>query len=120
MALAARARQLLPYVNFLVATTALAFQTTVLYPWHVQLDTAFHNLKGEQAEILKGYHNAKLRRFSQLEARMEGLERRMQNCAVTSLIASRSGLGVLRQLLGQRTMTHSDAHTPPKNTAHEY
>jgi hypothetical protein len=78
MAFAARAHHLLPYVNFLVATTALAFQTTVLYPWHVQLDTAFHTLKGEQAEILKGYHDAKLQRFAQLEARMEGLERRMQ------------------------------------------
>ncbi|KAF8205337.1 hypothetical protein K438DRAFT_1818955 [Mycena galopus ATCC 62051] len=78
MGLAGRAHRLLPYVNFLVATSALAFQTAVLYPWHVQLDTAFHNLRGEQAEILKGYHDAKLRRFAQLEARMEGLERRIQ------------------------------------------
>jgi hypothetical protein len=59
-----RTRQLLPYINFAVATTALGFQTMVLYPWHAQLDAGFHVLKREQAEILRGYHDAKLQRFA--------------------------------------------------------
>ncbi|KAJ7140722.1 hypothetical protein C8R44DRAFT_866420 [Mycena epipterygia] len=78
MVFGARARQLLPYVNFVVATSALIFQTTVLYPWHYQLDDAFHVLKDEQAGMLKGYHEVKIQRFTELERRMEGLERRMQ------------------------------------------
>ncbi|KAJ6573390.1 hypothetical protein DFH09DRAFT_1312091 [Mycena vulgaris] len=78
MVLGARARQLLPYVNFVVAGAALAFQTTVLYPWHYQLDNAFHGLKDEQAEMLRMYHDVKIQRFSELERRMEGLERRIQ------------------------------------------
>jgi hypothetical protein len=78
MVLGPRARQLLPYINFAVATTALGFQTMVLYPWHAQLDAGFHILKREQAEILRGYHDAKLQRFAQLEARMKEVERRIQ------------------------------------------
>ncbi|KAJ7457794.1 hypothetical protein FB451DRAFT_588869 [Mycena latifolia] len=78
MAFGPRARQFLPYINFVVASTALAFQTTVLYPWHHQLDAAFHVLKDEQAEMLRTYHDVKLRRFGELERRMEGLEQRMQ------------------------------------------
>ncbi|KAJ7148955.1 hypothetical protein C8R43DRAFT_1007773, partial [Mycena crocata] len=66
------------YVNFVVATTALAFQTTVLYPWHHELDHAFQGLKHQQAGMLKEYHDAKIQRFSDLERRMEELERRMQ------------------------------------------
>ncbi|KAJ7090776.1 hypothetical protein B0H15DRAFT_884044 [Mycena belliarum] len=73
-----RLRQFLPYVNFAVATTALGFQTTVLYPWHHQLDAAFHVLKAEQAEMLRTYHDVKLRRFGELERRMQELEKRMQ------------------------------------------
>ncbi|KAJ7671733.1 hypothetical protein B0H17DRAFT_1085035 [Mycena rosella] len=78
MVFGARARQFLPYVNFVVASTALAFQTTVLYPWHYQLDNAFHVLKDDQAEMLRNYHDVKIQRFGELERRMEGLERRMQ------------------------------------------
>ncbi|KAJ7608612.1 hypothetical protein DFH06DRAFT_1245925 [Mycena polygramma] len=73
-----RARQLLPYVNFVVATSALVFQTTVLYPWHHQLDAAFHVLKDEQARMLREYHEVKVQRFSELERRLGGLEKRIQ------------------------------------------
>ncbi|KAJ7888494.1 hypothetical protein B0H13DRAFT_1888360 [Mycena leptocephala] len=48
-------------------------------PWHAQLDAGFHVLKREQAEILRGYHDAKLQRFAQLEARMKEVERRIQS-----------------------------------------
>ncbi|KAJ7457274.1 hypothetical protein B0H11DRAFT_2063654 [Mycena galericulata] len=84
MVLGPRARQLLPYINFFVATTALGFQTTVLYPWHYQLDEAFHKLKDEQARMLRMYHEVKIQRFEELERRMEGLEKRMQVCRVNA------------------------------------
>ncbi|KAJ7731314.1 hypothetical protein DFH07DRAFT_755762 [Mycena maculata] len=80
MVFGAGVRKFLPYVNFVVTSSALVFQTTVLYPWHHQLDAGFHILKDEQAGTLKGYHEVKIQRFTELERRMEGLERRMQVC----------------------------------------
>ncbi|KAJ7626096.1 hypothetical protein FB45DRAFT_922927 [Roridomyces roridus] len=65
---------LLPYINFLVASSALAFQITVLYPSH-------QVLKQEQAALLRTYHELKIQRFAELERRMDGLERRMQTGA---------------------------------------
>lgn len=38
--------------NFLVATSALTFQVTVLYPWHKQLDEDFEKLKKEHLRVL--------------------------------------------------------------------
>lgn len=39
--------------NFLVATSALCFQVTVLYPWHKQLDEDFEALKKEHLRVLQ-------------------------------------------------------------------
>ncbi|KAJ6623280.1 hypothetical protein B0H10DRAFT_2162553 [Mycena sp. CBHHK59/15] len=78
MVLGPTARRLLPYVNFAVAATALAFQTTVLYPWHHELDSAFHQLKNEQAGMLEKYHTVKLQRLAELERKIAGLEHRAQ------------------------------------------
>lgn len=39
--------------NFLVASSALAFQVFVLYPWHKQLDDGFEALKKEHLRVLK-------------------------------------------------------------------
>lgn len=60
-------RRWLPYVNFAVAASALIFQTTVLYPWHEELDHAFKKMKDEQARQLKLYHELKVRRLDELE-----------------------------------------------------
>jgi hypothetical protein len=74
------ARRFLPYVNFVVATAALGFQTTVLYPWHVQLDEGFHMLQQEQARMLQEYHVVKLQRLAELEQKINRLERRAEVC----------------------------------------
>lgn len=39
-------------VNFAVASSALAFQVFVLYPWHNQLDDEFKALKREHLRVL--------------------------------------------------------------------
>jgi hypothetical protein len=39
-------------VNFTVASSALAFQVFVLYPWHNQLDEEFKALKTEHRRVL--------------------------------------------------------------------
>lgn len=38
--------------NFAVASSALAFQVFVLYPWHKQLDDDFEALKKEHLRLL--------------------------------------------------------------------
>ncbi|CEN61282.1 Putative Mitochondrial phosphate carrier protein [Aspergillus calidoustus] len=40
-------------VNFAVASSALAFQVFVLYPWHNQLDHEFKALKDEHRKVLR-------------------------------------------------------------------
>ena len=39
--------------NFFVASSALAFQAFVLYPWHKQLDEDFEELKKENQRVLQ-------------------------------------------------------------------
>ncbi|THU98614.1 hypothetical protein K435DRAFT_660536 [Dendrothele bispora CBS 962.96] len=76
MVLGPTARKLLPYLNFGIATSALIFQTTVLYPWHHELDAAFHKLKAEQTEMLKEFHEVKLKRIEELETKVLGIQSR--------------------------------------------
>lgn len=40
-------------VNFTVASSALAFQVFVLYPWHNKLDDEFKALKQEHIRVLQ-------------------------------------------------------------------
>jgi hypothetical protein len=35
----------LPLINLIIGTTALGFQTQVLYPWHNDLDKKFDSLE---------------------------------------------------------------------------
>ncbi|PYI09937.1 hypothetical protein BO78DRAFT_10459 [Aspergillus sclerotiicarbonarius CBS 121057] len=51
--------------NFFVASSALAFQVFVLYPWHKQLDDGFEALKKEHLRVLKA--------LEQLQQTKEGL-----------------------------------------------
>jgi hypothetical protein len=39
--------------NFAIATSALAFQVFVLYPWHKELDEGFAKMRREHAQILR-------------------------------------------------------------------
>jgi len=77
-------RLFLPYLNFTITTVALVFQTTVLYPWHHELDAEFrlmkkefgqvrdefNSVKAEQRETLREFHEVKLRRIDQLEEKL--------------------------------------------------
>ncbi|KIY65124.1 hypothetical protein CYLTODRAFT_456621 [Cylindrobasidium torrendii FP15055 ss-10] len=49
---------------------------TVLYPWHHELDHAFHRLKEEQTRLLAEYHTEKLKRIDALETKMMAVETR--------------------------------------------
>lgn len=69
------ARLWLPYLNFGVASTALGFQTMVLYPWHEELEHEFKKLKTEHKELLQYYHDIKLQRLEQLETRVLAAEK---------------------------------------------
>lgn len=69
------ARIWLPYINFGVATTALGFQTAVLYPWHHELDQEFKRLKLEHKTMLQHYHEVKLQRLEELERRVLATEK---------------------------------------------
>ena len=66
-------RTSLPYINFGVAVSALAFQVTVLYPWHCVLDDDFKQLRIEQEKKLQEFHKLKLQRLETIEAKLEEL-----------------------------------------------
>ncbi|KAI1651242.1 mitochondrial phosphate carrier protein [Daldinia loculata] len=44
--------RLISLTNFAVASSALGFQVFVLYPWHIQLDNSFEELKKEHLRVL--------------------------------------------------------------------
>lgn len=46
--------------NFLIGTSALAFQVFVLYPWHEKLDEDFVKLKEEHLRVLKEGETSRL------------------------------------------------------------
>jgi hypothetical protein len=60
----------LPVVNFGIASLALTFQTTVLYPWHIQLEDDFHELKKSHEQQLSRYHEMKLERLDSIEKKL--------------------------------------------------
>lgn len=43
--------------NFVIATSALAFQVFVLYPWHQRLDEDIESLKKENVRVLQELRN---------------------------------------------------------------
>ncbi|WWC89659.1 uncharacterized protein L201_004584 [Kwoniella dendrophila CBS 6074] len=65
----------LPYVNFIVASSALLFQTTVLYPWHHILSDDFEKLKAEQARQLEEHHKEKRQLLDALHMKLEDLSK---------------------------------------------
>ncbi len=46
--------------NFLIATSALAFQVFVLYPWHEKLDEEFKELKQENVRLIQEIEKTRL------------------------------------------------------------
>ncbi|PWY74245.1 hypothetical protein BO83DRAFT_378300 [Aspergillus eucalypticola CBS 122712] len=56
--------------NFVVASSALAFQVFVLYPWHKQLDDGFEALKKEHLRVLKSLEQLQQDSRKQLDKRL--------------------------------------------------
>ena len=69
----------LPFVNFLIATTALGFQITVLYPWHYELQQEFNDLQKQQEEKLRQYHELKMQTIKNIESNLLKLRREKTN-----------------------------------------
>lgn len=66
----------LPIITFVVGTSALVFQTMVLYPWHNELDAEFKRLKAlkETQDVkLEEYNSKKMDKIHELETRLNHL-----------------------------------------------
>ncbi len=57
----------LPFVNFIIASVALTFQVTVLYPWHYELQQEFNELQKQQEVKLRQYHDLKMQTIKNIE-----------------------------------------------------
>ncbi len=67
-------RKMLPIVNFVIATAALAFQVTILYPWHHQLEKRFNEMQDVQENRLKEYHELKMETIKNIESNLNKLQ----------------------------------------------
>ena len=70
-------KRYLPIISFIVGTTALTFQITVLYPWHNELDKDFHKLeklKIETDENLKRQNMQILDKLDNIEKNLKELK----------------------------------------------
>ena len=66
-------QKFLPIFNFVIASTALGFQVSVLYPWHNQLEKDFNGLQHQQQTKLKEYHELKMQNIKNIEAYLSKL-----------------------------------------------
>jgi hypothetical protein len=66
-------QKILPVFNFVIASTALGFQVTVLYPWHNQLEKDFSGLQHQQETKLHEYHELKMRNIKNIESYLSKL-----------------------------------------------
>lgn len=60
----------------MIATSALAFQVFVLYPWHNKLDEDFKELKEENLKLMKEIENKRLLELKEIK---EGFSRLRAN-----------------------------------------
>ncbi|EXJ91241.1 hypothetical protein A1O1_04351 [Capronia coronata CBS 617.96] len=60
--------------NFLIATTALAFQVFVLYPWHNKLDEDFMELKQENIRLLQEMEKGRMLEIKEIKEAFSGLK----------------------------------------------
>jgi len=67
-------RKLLPIVNFVIATAALGFQVSVLYPWHHQLEKRFNEMQHQQENKLAEYHQLKMDIIKNIEQNLNKLQ----------------------------------------------
>ncbi|EXJ92860.1 hypothetical protein A1O3_01414 [Capronia epimyces CBS 606.96] len=62
--------------NFMIATSALAFQVFVLYPWHNKLDEDFKELKQENLRMVQEIEKGRLLELKEIK---EGFSRLKAN-----------------------------------------
>jgi len=77
MVLGPRPRLWLPYLNFTIASSALLFQTAVLYPWHNELDQSFSKVQADQKLLLKEYYGVKEQQLEAITQRINEIEDRL-------------------------------------------
>jgi hypothetical protein len=53
--------------NFFIATSALAFQVFVLYPWHKRLDDDFEALKKEHSRVLLAVEKSRVEELVEIK-----------------------------------------------------
>lgn len=70
--------RLIPYLSLAVATSALAFQISVLYPWHKRLENDFELFKTSQEEKIQEYHNIKMDRFKKIEEMQREMQQKLE------------------------------------------
>ena len=66
-------QKFLPVFNFLIASTALGFQVTVLYPWHNQLEKDFSGLQHQQETKLHEYHELRMQNIKNIDVYLSKL-----------------------------------------------
>lgn len=57
----------LPVLNFVITSTALGFQISVLHPWHHQLDQDLNGLQHHQEATLHEYEVVKMQNIKNIE-----------------------------------------------------
>jgi len=53
--------------NFAIATSALAFQVFVLYPWHEKLDEDFKELRQENLRLMQEMEKGRLTELKEIK-----------------------------------------------------
>lgn len=61
--------------NFFIATSALAFQVFVLYPWHQKLDDDFELLKRENLKLVRELNMARAAEMSEIRDAFKRLKK---------------------------------------------
>lgn len=60
--------------NFMIATSALAFQVFVLYPWHNKLDEDFKELKQENLRLVQEIEKARILELNEIKEQFSRLK----------------------------------------------
>lgn len=69
-------KKVLPVANLCIGCSALAFQFTVLYPWHNELKNEFLQMRTSKSEVaneIKSVAYSKLDLMSSIEKKLDSL-----------------------------------------------
>ena len=62
--------------NFIIASSALAFQVGVLYPWHEKLDEEFKQLKADHLALLREGEESRVKELKGITEQLEALKKK--------------------------------------------